>query len=162
MLHLSSQYDWLTEYPVIFQLATIFDWVTHHPIISFVILLFSISILCNLIKAINHFVKLASLSILRIPLQLLHTLIRVSFFLVKKISGFAVQEIKSAKKTDKLLALPSTNSQPIHPNKQQRLTEIAQQLEAIQQEQNLLLQEAAEILETETIDLNILHVKSNS
>ncbi|MHC5829592.1 MAG: hypothetical protein ACYT04_80145, partial [Nostoc sp.] len=44
-------------------------------------------------------------------------------------------------------------------NKQQRLAEISHRLEAIQKEQNQLLQEAADLITCDTIDIEISEIK---
>jgi hypothetical protein len=121
-----------------------------------VILLFAIALIWSIIKAIVRLIETASWSILQVPLKLLQALIKVSFIFLTKVGSFAVQQITATEKFDNLPALPPESFQP---NKQQRLGEISQRLEAIQKEQNELLQEAADLIATDTIDIEISKIK---
>ncbi|MEH2113868.1 hypothetical protein [Nostoc sp.] len=152
----SSVSDWLTQHPIFFRLVQILGWATNHPIISIVVLLFAIALLWNIIKAIVHLIETASWSILQVPLKLLQALIKVSFLSLAKFGSFIFQQITGAKQRDKIPALPPESFQP---NKQQRLTEISQRLEAIQKEQNELLQEAADLIASDTIDIEVSNIK---
>jgi hypothetical protein len=149
----SSVNDWLTEHPAILQLVKILGWATNHPILSLVILIFSIAIFWNFIKIIGRLIELVSLSILRLPVKLLQIVAQGGVFSLQKISGLLIRKMTPEKTTNTILTLPPTISQSIHKDKQQRLTEITQRLEAIQKEQHLLLQEAAELLDIETIEI---------
>lgn len=152
----SSVSDWLTQHPIFFRLVQILGWATNHPIISIVILLFAIAIIWSIIKAIVRLVETASWSILQVPLKLLQALIKVGFLSLTKVGSFAVQQITATKTTDILPALPPENFQP---NKQQRLAEISSRLEVIQKEQHELLQEAADLIASDTIDIEISQIK---
>ncbi|MEH1850555.1 MAG: hypothetical protein V7L11_02460 [Nostoc sp.] len=152
----SSVSDWLTQHPIFFRLVQILGWATNHPIISIVVLLFAIALIWSIIKAIVRLIETASWSILQVPLKLLQALIKFSFLSLAKFGNFAVQQLTDAKKIDNLPALPPESFQP---NKQQRLVEISQRLEAIQKEQNELLQEAADLITSDTIDIEISNIK---
>ncbi|MEH1793660.1 MULTISPECIES: hypothetical protein [unclassified Nostoc] len=152
----SSVSDWLTQHPIFFRLVQILGWATNHPIISIVILLFAIAIIWSIIKAIVRLLETASWSILQVPLKLLQALIKVGFLSLSKVGSFAVQQITATKTTDILPALPPENFQP---NKQQRLAEISSRLEVIQKEQHELLQEAADLIASDTIDIEISQIK---
>jgi hypothetical protein len=152
----SSASDWLTQHPIFFRLVQILGWGANHPIISVVILLFGLALLWSIIKAIVRLIETASWSILQVPIKLLQALIEVSFLSSIKAGSFAVQQITGAKKTDNLAVLLPENFQP---NKQQRLAEISHRLEAIQKEQNELLQEAADLIASDTIDIEIPKIK---
>lgn len=152
----SSASDWLTQHPIFFRLVQILSWGANHPIISIVILLFALALLWSIIKAIVRLIETASWSILKVPLKLLQALIKVSFLSLTKVGNFAVQRITGAKTTDNLPTLLPENFQP---NKQQRLIEISSRLEAIQKEQNELLQEAANLIASDTIDIEISKIK---
>ncbi|MHC5595825.1 MAG: hypothetical protein ACYTXC_07680 [Nostoc sp.] len=152
----SSVSDWLTQHPIFFRLVQILGWATNHPIISIVILLFAIALIWSMIKAIVRLIETASWSILQVPLKLLQALIKVSFLFLTKVGSFAVQQITDTEKIDNLPALPPESFQP---NKQQRLVEISQRLEAIQKEQHQLLQEAADLIASDTIDREISKIK---
>ncbi|MEH2105955.1 hypothetical protein [Nostoc sp.] len=152
----SSTSDWLTQHPILFRLVQILGWATNHPIISIVILLFALALLWSIIKAIVRLIETASWSILKVPLKLLQALIKVSFQSLTKVGSFAVQRITGAKTTNNLPVLLPENFQQ---SKQQRLTEISSRLEAIQKEQNELLQEAADLIAADTIDIETSKIK---
>ncbi|MEH2124035.1 hypothetical protein [Nostoc sp.] len=152
----SSASDWLTQHPIFFKLVQILGWATNHPIISVVILLFALALIWSIIKAIVRLIETASWSILQVPFKLLQALIQVSFQSLTKVGSFVVQQITGAKKTDNLLdVLPES----FQPNKQQRLAEISSRLEAIQKEQHELLKEAADLIASDTIDIDISKIK---
>ncbi|MEH1787345.1 hypothetical protein [Nostoc sp.] len=152
----SSASDWLTQHPIFFRLVQILGWATNHPIISIVILLFAIALIWSIIKAIVRLIETASWSILQVPLKLLQALIKVSFLSLAKVGSFTFQQITGAKQADNIVALSPESFQA---NKQQRLAEISQRLEAIQKEQNELLQEAADLITSDTIDIKISNIK---
>ncbi len=139
----SSINDWLIEHPRFLQLLQILSWAVNHPIISLIILLFTLALFWNVIKAIGRLIELASLSILRVPLKFLQGVIHFSLLFFSNLGKLAVKQLRSEQT---LLALPPATSQSIYKNKQQKLAEISQRLEEIQQEQNELLQKAAVIL----------------
>ncbi|MDZ8034986.1 hypothetical protein [Nostoc sp. DedSLP04] len=151
----SSVSDWLTQHPIFFRLVQILGWGANHPIISVVILLFALALLWSIIKAIVRLIETASWSILKVPLKLLQALIKVSFLSLTKVGNFAVQRITSTKTTDNAPLLPES----FQPNKQQRLAEISSRLEAIQKEQHQLLQEAADLIAADTIDIEVSKIK---
>ncbi|OYD95786.1 hypothetical protein CDG76_12745 [Nostoc sp. 'Peltigera membranacea cyanobiont' 210A] len=152
----SSASDWLTQHPIFFRLVQILGWGANHPIISVVILLFALALIWSIIKAIVRLIETASWSILKVPLKLLQALIKVSFLSLTKIGSFAVQRITGAKATENL---PTLLPESFQPNKQQRLAEISSRLTAIQKEQHELLQEAADLIAADTIDIEISKIK---
>ncbi|MBN3924710.1 hypothetical protein [Nostoc sp. NMS4] len=152
----SSASDWLTQHPIFFRLVQILGWGANHPIISVVILLFVLALFWSIIKAIVRLIETASWSILKVPLKLLQALIQVSFLSLTKVGSFAVQRIKATKTTDNLPALLPDNFQA---SKQQRLAEISSRLEAIQKEQHELLQEAADLIASDNVDIEISKIK---
>ncbi len=152
----SSASDWLTQHPIFFRLFQILGWGANHPIISIVILLFALALIWSIIKAIVRLIETASWSILKVPLKLLQALIKVSFLSLTQVGSFAVQRITGAKTTDNL---PTLLPESFQQNKQQRLAEISSRLEAIQKEQHELLQEAADLIATDTIDIEISKIK---
>lgn len=151
----SSVNDWLAQHPAIFRLLQILGWAVNHPIISAVILLFALAIVWSIIKAIGRLIETASWSILQVPFKLLQALVKFSFSSFTKVGGLAVSQLTSSKKSDIIGVLPPMTSEPVYQEKQQRLAEISQRLEKIQLEQNLLLQEAAELLASNTIDTKV-------
>ncbi|MEH2306281.1 hypothetical protein [Nostoc sp.] len=152
----SSVSDWLTQHPIFFRLVQILGWATNHPIISIVIFLFALALVWSIIKAIVRLIETASWSVLQVPLKLLQALIKVSFLSLTKVGSFAVQQFTATKTTDNLPALLPENFQP---NKKQRLVEISHRLEAIQKEQHELLQEATDLIASDTIDIEISKIE---
>ncbi|PHM08869.1 hypothetical protein [Nostoc sp. 'Peltigera malacea cyanobiont' DB3992] len=152
----SSASDWLTQHPIFFRLVQILGWGANHPIISVVILLFALALIWSIIKAIVRLIETASWSILKVPFKLLQALIQVSFQSLIKVGSFAVQRITGAKTTENL---PTLLPESFQPNKQQRLAEISSRLTAIQKEQHELLQEAADLIAADTIDIDISKIK---
>jgi hypothetical protein len=152
----SSMSDWLIQHPAMFRMMQIFTWATSHPIIGLVILLFAIAIVWSIIKAIVRLIETASLSILRTPFKLLWAFVQVIFFSLTKFGKSAIAQFSNARiVNDDLPTLPSATPESLFQDKQQRLTEIASRLEAIQKEQNQLLQEAAKLLASDTIDVPV-------
>ncbi|MGI2908388.1 hypothetical protein [Tolypothrix sp. VBCCA 56010] len=149
----SSMNDWLTQHPAIFRIVQILAWASNHPIISLVILLLVIAIASSIIKAIVRLIETASWSILQVPFKLLFALIKVSFFSFTKVGNIAIKKLTSPQPVKNLPALPPATSPEIHKDKQQRLAEISMRLEAIQIEQKQLLQEATELIATDTIEM---------
>ena len=138
----SPMSNWLAEHPTVSRLVQILNWATNHPIISAVILIFALSIVFNIIKAIARLIESASWSIIQVPFKLIQALIKVSFLSLTQTSRFAVKQVIG----NNIITLPSENFQRIYQPKQQRLAEISARLEAIQKEQQGLLQEVATIL----------------
>ncbi|MBW4641508.1 MAG: hypothetical protein KME23_00500 [Goleter apudmare HA4340-LM2] len=154
--------EWLAQHPLFFRLFQIFGWATNHPIISFIILLFIVALIWSLIKAIMRLIETASWSIIQVPLKLLLALIKVSYLYFSKLSSLAVEKIRGSQATENMTVLISENSSPVDQNKQQRLAEISRRLEAIQKEQNQLLEEAANLIAVDTVDFKIKEIKSLS
>ncbi|MBE9204974.1 hypothetical protein IQ244_00160 [Nostoc sp. LEGE 06077] len=150
----SSINDWLTQHPIMLRLLHTLNWAANHPIISLVILLFSLAILFSIINAIIRVFTTASFSILQAPLKLLQALISVIFLTLAKVGGFTFHKITNHHQIN------NTNTiQTIYQDKQQRLAEISSRLEILQQEQQQLLQEAAEIIATDTTNLEIKEIR---
>ncbi|MDF5724396.1 MAG: hypothetical protein PUP91_28840 [Rhizonema sp. PD37] len=143
----SSLNNWLSEHPKFLQLLQILNWAVNHPIISLIILLFTLALVWNIIKAIGRLIELASFSILRVPLKFIQAVIHFSLLFFNNLGTLAVKQLRNEKKSDKtLLALPAATSQSIYKEQQQKLAEISRRLEEIQTEQNELLRQAAVIL----------------
>jgi hypothetical protein len=154
----SSMHDWLAQHPVFLRLVQILSWATNHPIISCVMLVFILALVWSIIKAIMRLIEAASWSILQVPIKLLQSLVKVSFLTFSRFGSFAVQKITNTQPNEEISALLPINTQVIYQDKQQRLAEISHRLEAIQQEQHELLQEAADIIASGTIDIKIEEV----
>jgi hypothetical protein len=146
----ASVNDWLTEHPAIFRLLHILSWSANHPIISLVILLLTLAVISTMIKGIMSLISQVSWSILQIPLKLIWSVIKLSFVSLTKFSSLPIKSVSETKTPP-----VTTNPQTVYQDKQQRLAEISRRLEIIQQEQQQLLQEAANLMATENIDLKI-------
>jgi hypothetical protein len=146
----ASVNDWLAQHPAIWRLLHIFSWSVNHPIISFVILLLTLAIISSMIKGIMSLISQVSWSILQIPLKLIWSVIQFSFGSLTKLSSLLLKSISETKTPP----VP-TNAPTVYQDKQQRLAEISRRLEIIQQEQQELLQEAANLMATDSIDLKI-------
>ncbi len=147
----SSIGDWLQDYPALIKIFNILGWGTNHPIISLVIIILFLAIIFSIVKSIVSVIEKASWSLFKIPFQLIFALLKFAFTNLSKIAGYSFKQITKAKTSDTALALNVASFEPIIPDKQQRLTEISARLEELQKEQNQLLQEAAELISTDTI-----------
>lgn len=146
----SYLHKFVTEEPIFLKLLQILGWGVNHPLVSLVILLFMMAILWIIIKAIVRLIETASWSILKFPLKLIQFLIKISYF--------TFNSFKGNNDNSELIA---ANSIAIHQDKQKRLTEISRRLETIQDEQQQLLQEAAELIATETMGIKIKELQLN-
>ncbi len=150
----SSVADWFEQYPAFLWIIRSFNWAVSHPIISLIVFIFSLAILWSLIKAIGRLIETASLSILKIPLKLLGSLIKSCWRSLSQFSVFAAKKLtnnKAINDNPELQLQNNTTYQIISSNKQQRLKYISARLEEIQVEQQKLLKEAADILDSEKI-----------
>ena len=139
----SSVSDWLQAHPVVFRLVQLLLWATNHPIVSLVILVFAVAIAWSLIRALGRLIETAGLSLLLAPFKLGQVVIRVGYQSLG-FRGLASKQLTVAKTAGS--SASNSNFELIHKDKQQRLAEISTRLEAMQKEQNELLQEAAAIL----------------
>jgi hypothetical protein len=128
--------EWLQAHPVAFRLVQLLLWATNHPIVSLIVLLFTVAIAWSLIKAVVRLIEMAGWSLLQAPLKVGLVLIGVSAKSLGKFGGLAVKRAGGAGEEK---------------DKQQRLAEISTRLEAIQKEQNELLQEASAILSSSAL-----------
>ncbi|MBD2358046.1 hypothetical protein H6G41_26120 [Tolypothrix sp. FACHB-123] len=145
----SSMNDWLVQHPSFFRLVQILSWAANHPIISSVLLVFILALLWSLVKAAMRLIEVTSWTILRVPIQLLQALVKVCFLSVSKFARYSFQTITGASKQKTDSALTQANSAIEYQNKQQRLADICDRLQAIHKEQQELLQEAARLMDSE-------------
>ena len=145
----SSVADWFEQHPAFMGIIRFLNWTASHPIVSLIVLVFSLAILWSLIKAIGRLIETASLSILKVPLKLLGSLIKYCWRSLGKFRAFATNKYTDTKTINKNSELQLNNNtyQIISSNKQQRLKDISARLEEIQVEQQKLLKEAADILD---------------
>ncbi|MEB3219276.1 MAG: hypothetical protein VKN72_24000 [Nostocales cyanobacterium 94392] len=153
----SSVADWFKQHPAFLKIIELFTWIVNHPIISLIIILFGLAIFWSLIKAIGRLIESISLSILQIPLQLFQVLIKYSWLWLSQLfNHFATNQFTDVKTLDNTLEYKLQDATAYHivssHHKQQRLNEISRKLEEIQKEQQQLLQEAADILDSEKIN----------
>ncbi|WP_066424450.1 hypothetical protein [Anabaena sp. 4-3] len=158
----ASIHDWLVQHPGFLRLVQILAWGTNHPIISLIILLFGLTLIWSIIKAIMRLIETASWSILQVPLKLIVAFIKVSFLSLSKLGIFAFKNFTHNQTIDNTPDLLSPNYQTFTPDKQQRLAEISRRLDEIQQEQKELLQEAASLIADDKINIKIAEVNLTS
>ena len=155
----SSLSDWLVEHPAVLRVVQLLAWGTNHPILSLVILLFAIAIAFSLIKAIGSIFEKAWLSILQAPLKLGQFLIIFSSQSLGKFGSLMINPL-IANKNAELSIIPSNlqSNFEFTQKTKQRLLEISNRLEEIQNEQNELLKEATAILnwdqKSELVEMN--------
>lgn len=150
----SSIADWFEQHPAFLAIINLLNWAVSHPIISIIILVFSLAILWTTIKAVGSLIETASLSVLKIPLKLLGTLTKYCWLWLTKFGKLATDKLKDKKTVNynsELQLNQNTAFQIISYNKQQRLKDISVRLEEIQVEQQELLKEAADILDSERV-----------
>ncbi len=154
----SSITDWFEEHPAFLGIIKSFNWAVIHPIISVIIIVFSLAILWTVIKAIGRLIETASLSILKIPLILLGTVIKYCWLWLKKFGKLATDKLKNKKTVNynsELQLNENTAYQIISYNKRQRLEDISLRLSEIQKEQQELLQEAADIVDSQRVNSSL-------
>ncbi|MDY6901241.1 MAG: hypothetical protein SWZ49_24670 [Cyanobacteriota bacterium] len=147
----SSVADWFEQHPAFLGIINSLNWAVNHPIFSLIIIVFSLAILWNLVKLIGRLIEKASLSILQIPFKLFQGLIKYIWLSLIQFTNFAKNRYntRNIKIKPELQLHNNTAHKIISYNKQQRLKDISIRLEEIQTEQQELLKEAADILDTE-------------
>jgi hypothetical protein len=151
----SSADQWLQTHPAVYKLVQMLVWGSNHPVWSFVIFIVVVAIALNLIKLIGQLIEVASRSLILAPFKLIFVALKVSFqYLWKAISLVFKKDVTT--NNAETLTLPDTTSETVEQSQQQRLTEIATRLEALRQEQNELLQEAASLISSEQSDKLII------
>jgi F0F1-type ATP synthase membrane subunit b/b' len=157
----SSVADWFEQHPAFLGIIKSFNWAASHPIVSLILFVFSLAILWSVIKAVGRLIETASLSILKIPLKLLGTLIKYCWRWLGKFSSFVIEiaNTKPVNNNPELQLQNNTAYQIITYDRQQRLKDISARLEEIQTEQQQLLKEAADILDAEK-NYNSVHMGS--
>ncbi|MDJ0773799.1 MAG: hypothetical protein QNJ49_10305 [Mastigocoleus sp. MO_167.B18] len=168
----SSFGHFLDQHPAFFKLTQIFVWGVNHPIISVIVIIFAIALIFSFIKAIVRLIESASLSIIRLPLQLLQAGLKLSFLYLNKLIKLLFIKFKYKHIPDSLskqninisnnqAILAAVGKKVVSSEKQQRLKEISSRLADIQEEQHQLLHEAASILNTEPVSDSDLDSGSN-
>jgi hypothetical protein len=132
--------NWMDSHPLVF-------WLVSHPLISLAMLLLFIFIILGFLQALGNFFAKGWLFILQIPLKLMQGVLSLGSKSVSNLGGVVVKSLVSKNPEDKnnsALQLRGVESNSLE--SQERLANILTRLEAIQQEQNQLLQEASAIL----------------
>jgi hypothetical protein len=132
----SSVDNWLQVHPVVFRIFTTIIWAIDHPVVSFAMIILILAIALSIVKALNRLLEILGLSLLQAPFKLIETVFKFSW-----LGYFGIKQ-KSTHKNFSNLDANAINLQ----NPPQRLIEISQRLQVLQQEHNELLQEAATIL----------------
>jgi hypothetical protein len=120
----SLLYDWFAEHPIIF-------WLLTHPIITFFIVLVSLFLLWRLLNALGSLVDRLWLWILQSPLLVGKSLLRLG-----KKPGSRTHDIITTQLTEK-----------------EQLNLILTKLEAIEQKQQLIMEEIATLKHTNQVGL---------
>jgi hypothetical protein len=131
------------------QFLQMLNWAVNHPIISLVILLFFIALAWSIIKGIIRLIETASWSILKLPLKLLQVLIKAIYLSSPKFINNNWHNIPFTNKDNyasTVISVDTVNLENKYQHKQKRLAEISHRLELIHQEQQQLLQEAANLI----------------
>jgi hypothetical protein len=122
--------NWLAAHPL-------WQWLFSHPFWLLGIVLLAILLLAGLLGAIGRLTENLWMALLRFPFWLTQWLFKQSYRLFLRLLG----RKDRADRADRALA-------PV--NQQERLADILNRLDAIQQEQDALLQEVRTILAKET------------
>lgn len=147
----SAVNDWLIQHPTLWRLVKMLDWAANHPIISFVVFLFVLTLVWSIIKAIMGLIEKASWSILQVPLKLIQAVLKLGFLSLIQVLRIVIKKSSQPQLVNEKAVLIADATQV----KQQRLAEISLRLQAIQQEQQTLLQEATDLINTDNLDVNL-------
>ncbi len=139
--------DWLQQHPAISQLFKFLGWASNHPVWGVVIILLVIAIAWSLIRALVRLIESASLSILKTPIKVIWL---ISNYIWQLLSKFTISNWNNLKNANQAAITPviDVNFPNIVKDQQTRLAEISLRLTEIQNEQNELLAEAAELLKS--------------
>ncbi len=141
-----------TQHPTFLQFLQMLNWAVNHPIISLVILVFSITLTWSIIKGIIRLIETASWSILKVPLKLLQALIKAIYLTSPKFINKNWHKIPFTNNDNyasTVISVDTVNLENKYQDKQKRLAEISHRLELIHQEQQQLLQEAANLISSD-------------
>lgn len=148
--------DLATQEPILLKFWQILSWAVNHPIISVVIFLFAIAFIWSIIKGIVRLIETASWSILKVPLKLLQFLLKSAIISLTK---FVKRQPKiTNQKNDHIFTVTNVDT-IICEDRKQQLLEISRRLELINKEQQQLLQEAANLIDSDSNEMTITDVK---
>ena len=136
--------DWINEHPKIF-------WLVSHPLVSLGILFLAILIVSGLLKALGQFFEKGWLVILQAPIIVSRLIFGSVYQLINGLFGRNNLVIESKIQPVDLKRL---SPQSFAQKEQERLAEIISRLDALNQEQSKLIQEAASILRSDEVSIN--------
>lgn len=128
--------NWLNQHPVLF-------WLVTHPIWTLIIFLFVIFLIFGLFEAVTTLIKSLWLFIFKMPEKLVRKTANLTIITFQNIGNQIFWPQNSHQNKLKLTKIGNKS------DRQQRIAEILDRLEQLKQEQNRLLTEIAEMLETE-------------
>lgn len=133
--------DWINAHPKLF-------WLVSHPFISLALLFVAILVISGLLKALSQFFEKGWLVILQAPVRFVRFIFISVYQFIRSLSTRNNLVIESIKPVD----LQPLSSQSLAHKK--RLAEIISRLDALNQEQKQLMQEAASILKSDEVSVN--------
>lgn len=134
--------DWINAHPQLI-------WLVNHPFVSLAILFLVILILWGLLQALGRFFEQAWLMLLQSPIILMQFIFGSVYQLI---GGLFRKKNLVIETKVKPVDLKRLSSQSLA--QQKRLAEIITRLDALNQEQKQLMQEAAAILRSDEISVN--------
>jgi hypothetical protein len=140
--------DFLYQHPAMFQILKFIGWVANYPIRGVLIILLGIAVIWSIIRAIVRLIEIASLSILKTPLTFMWLFIKYIGQILSKFTIVNWNKFKDAN-TREIIHLEEMDSQLRENDKHKRLGQISVRLIEIQKEQNALLEEASELINSE-------------
>jgi len=152
--YLSIQ-NWLAQNQGISLVLQVLNWGVNHPILSLVVLVIALSLMVSIIKRISNLIEITVWSIFQVPWKLLQLLCKQIFRYIVNLANLAVFRLTGTQLTDYLPSIITKALPRYYTNKKQRLTEIYHRLEAINIEQNALLQEAAQLIASEKANIKL-------
>jgi len=152
--YLSIQ-NWLAHNRGISLLLKVLNWVVNYPIPSLVVLVIALSLIVSIIKRISNLIEITIWSIFQVPWKLLQLLCKQIFRYIVNLANLAIFRLTGSQLTDYLPFIVTKALSRSYTNKKQRLTEIYHRLEAINIEQNALLQEAAQLIASEKANIKL-------
>jgi len=134
---------WIDSHPVMSWATQVLVWGISHPILSVIMIISSIFILRQFIKALSQFIQQIFLYTLQAPFKFGQFILGLCL----KPFGYLPFIGNTLKQSEgNVLALNTSIPASVSPNNKERLAYILNRLEAIRQEQNQLLQEVTAIL----------------
>ncbi|NET72027.1 MAG: hypothetical protein F6K62_14160 [Sphaerospermopsis sp. SIO1G2] len=149
--------DFVTQYPIISKILNTLNWTINHPIMSVVMLLLIIAIFWSIVRGIVRLIETVSWSIFKVPFRLLKVVFIIGF---KQITQLLPLWKLQNSRFNKLIDYPeqqnnhynfhvlSVNTK-LSQDRQARLLAINHRLDLIHKEQQQLLKEAANLINSD-------------